>query len=153
MPGPLQFRRNAYTEVLLFGPVLKREISCRKWRRVCRRIRATSNDLTYPNYRCSRQVICNRIRLGNVVACIDLHSFQLRIVQSQSICRILYHFVQFGRPLSPAQVVWTKSVPCPLSPTHVADTKMWFEKRVKNGNFRKSSLQSVFSDDSRPIRP
>jgi len=36
------------------------------------------------------QVICNCIRLGNVVACIDLHSLQSRIVQSQSICRIIH---------------------------------------------------------------
>jgi len=50
---------------------------------------------------------------------------------------LLYHFVQFGHPLSLAEVVWTKSVPCPLSPAHVADIKMWFEKRVKNGNFSK----------------
>jgi len=50
---------------------------------------------------------------------------------------MLYHFVQFGRPLSPAEVVWMKSVPCPLSPAHVADIKMWFEKHVKNGKFSK----------------
>jgi len=74
------------------------------------------------------------------------------VIQSENI-HLLYHFVQFGRPLSPAQVVWTKSVPCPLAPIHVADTKMWFEKRVKIGNFRKSLLQSEFSDDSRPNRP
>jgi len=61
-----------------------------------------------------------------------------------STIKVLYHFVQFGRPLSPAQVVWTKPVPYPLSPTHVADTKMWFEKRVKIGNFRNYLLQSVF---------
>ena len=51
--------------------------------------------------------------------------------------RILYHLVQFGRPLSSAEVVWTKSVPCPLSPAHVAEIKMWFEKRIKNENFSK----------------
>jgi len=50
---------------------------------------------------------------------------------------ILYHFVQFGRPLSPAEVVWTKLVPCPLSPAHVADIKMWLEKRVKKWEFSK----------------
>ena len=50
---------------------------------------------------------------------------------------VLYHFVQFGHPLSPAEVVWTKLVPCPLSPAHVADIKMWLEKRVKKWEFSK----------------
>jgi len=53
------------------------------------------------------------------------------------VSRYTDHFVQFGRPLSPAQAFWTKSVLCPLSPAHVADTKMWFEKCVKNSKFRK----------------
>jgi len=37
---------------------------------------------------------------------------------------VLYHFVQFGRPLSPAEVVWTKSVPCPLSTLRMAEVQI-----------------------------
>jgi len=50
-----------------------------------------------------------------------------------TISRVLYHFVQFGGPLSQLRWFGRNLLPVP----YVADIKMWFEKRVKNGKFSK----------------
>jgi len=81
-----------------------------------------------------------RMLSQNENSCL-LNAFQYNTHGSSEL---LYHFLQFGRPLSPAEVVWTKSVPCPLSPAHVADTKMWFEKRVKMVIFKILTPECIF---------